>query len=211
MTTANDLIVKAQYNYQGDAGDSLVTTAMWQNWFNQSQQDLYRILRDNQRWEILLRGSGLVATASAVIVTNGKVTIPGTADTIIAVSQGTNDTTLTEISFEVLRRLDNNPYMQPWGETYSVDWGTRSLYVRPTSIASVEIKYTIPPEDISNFSLAYTTFPPEQYNVLSMILTTYAFASEEDIENVSLWAQSISSALSLETGGKKAASPKEAG
>ena len=197
MTTGTEIITKAQYNYQGDAGNSLVTTAMWQEWFQQSQQDLYRLLRDHNRLETLSRGAALIATGSSVTVGDGTADLPAAADKVIAVYAGTKEAHLTEVSPAVIRWIDNNSYLQPWQDVYAVHYEDREIYIRPATLTPVDIEYTSPPAELANFGVAYTTFPGEILNVLAMIITTYAFAAEEDVENVALWAQSVTSALDL--------------
>lgn len=199
MATANTIITQAQYNFQGDASNTLVTSTMWEIWFNQAQQDLYRILRDthdSHYWNILRRGSGIVAVLTGHTVTNGVASL-SSVDLIVDVSRGTNDTHLFQVSPNVIRWIDENTYMQPWQEVYAAHYEGGELYIRPTTITAINVEYMIPPTDISNFSATYTTFPIDVHNILAMLMTTYAFASEEDLDNVNLWSEAVRSALNL--------------
>lgn len=161
-------IVRANY---GDTDNNFLTTAALQDWLNLAVQEVYSLIPAGEMRQ--------VTQEAAVALTSGRGDIPSTWDKILSVYEAEGE--LVQVPSHVANAQQNlSSFFVPDVHVYAIDGN--EIMVVPTSVASVTVQYTVEPAEITNFTAEISGLPTRFHPALADLVTSYAYASEEDLE-----------------------------
>lgn len=173
--TPQEIIQRARGHF-GEANELTLLDVTVQEWVNDAMKELYDVLHATRRPEELRT----LLTTDTVSLTSGQAALDEEWDELVSVKSGEHE--LARVTPAMIRHIDSNQFFQP---TQTV-WTERenTLYVRPTSVASVQVVHLEPPARLV-FPGALTTeieaFSPRWHIALVWLVTSYAYAQEEDL------------------------------
>ena len=177
-----EIVQRARIHFGEETANTISDTTM-KEWVNDAMKELYGALYLYLPPEEL---KPFIRTDPETI-TDGYFEVPDLWDQILTVSEdGVN---LFEIPPDSIRAIDTHMMFAP---TQSV-WARRdnSLWVRPDTVTSVDIKRLQPPDplditpstgDFEEGSADIESFTPRWHQGLVWLVTSYAYAQEEDLQ-----------------------------
>lgn len=172
--TPNEVIERARVHF-GETTAATLDDPTFEDWFNDALQEVYRTLYT------VLPGEELkfFLQETNEPTTGGALDIPDEWDRIIDVLESNNEP-IHYVDPEMMPRIDSGTYYVPMVPVWTVV--AHRLWVRPDSINSVNITYLAPPEEVTDFDQEINAIPSDWQPALVWVLTSYAYAQEEDLQ-----------------------------
>lgn len=169
--TGEEIIERARVHF-GEVDELTVTDETFQGWVNDALQELYTQLY------ISVPSSELrpLVREESLSFSSGAADVPEDWNRVVAVRSGGVD--LHEVAPEVIAHIDTNRFFEP---TQPV-WATRdnTVWVRPQR-GSATVAYLAPPDVVTDFGAEIGAFSPKWHPALVWLVTSYAYAQEEDL------------------------------
>lgn len=168
-----EAIIERAREHFGETTALTVLDTTLEAWVNNAATELYGHLtaflpsEDLRPW----------VKEGSVSLTDGEGTVDGTWDRIVNVKD--DGAVLLQVAPETISLIDTNPM---W-ETLQGIWAERekTLWVRPTSVLTVDVARLAPPDTITDFSVEVTEVHSKWHEALVWLVTSYAYAQEEDL------------------------------
>lgn len=184
--TGNEIIAQVRRNY-GDADVNFIPDAALEGWLNQAVQEVYTFLPPSDMRECIESDS------VAINASTGRGTIPDTWDHIVSV-YGSTDGELIRLPSHFTNSMANlSAYFTPDAGGYAIDGN--QLLVTPFDIGTVTVQYLAQPDEITDFSSEVAGVPTRYHPTLVDWVTSLAYASEEDAQQASFYANRAQAAL----------------
>lgn len=202
---ANAVIKRARIQF-GEAAALSVQDVTFQEWVNSAIKELYTHLLPMH----LDRADELrpLIDEQTLTLTAGKTEIPNTVDRVIDVI-GSDGVSLLRVTPQIIRAIDTNLYYGPVQDVYALR--DKDLWVRPTTTATVDIAHLSPPAEVTDFAPGGADLLPlcgilsHWHIALVHLVTAYAYAQEEDVQQAALYRQKFDAMIGKPTGAQVSA------
>lgn len=188
--TGDEIIAQARTAFGEDTALTL-TDAQMQGFLDQAIHEIYGWLPPEEN-----RHSHTTDTLT-VSPSAGDSIVPETWDKVLQVTDAVG--MLTPVSSGAIANIDRlGRYIQPDVRVWSYD-GER-IYVRPGGPADLEVVHTEAPPLPTDYTLEITALPLYLHPSLAHLVTSLAYAQEEDAEQAALYRGYAQSALTTRLG-----------
>ena len=171
--TGDEIIAQARLNF-GEREAATLTDPEFEKWLNDALQELYRTLYlvlPDEELKFFLE-------ESTETLVNGATSIPETWDRIADVRVEGNS--ITYLLPEHFPRIDSGKYFIPLVPVWTIH--TDRIWVRPDDTPEIEVSYLERPSPITQFDTELTKVPHDWHPSLVWLVTSYAYAQEEDLQ-----------------------------
>lgn len=187
--TGDEIVAQARTAF-GETTALTLTDDQLKAFLNQAVQELYGWLPPTENLPS-------IAVDEVVIDAAGQGVIPDTWDKVLEVSDSTGP--LVRVDQTAVANIDRlGRYIQPDSPVWSYDG--ENLNVRPTTAGSVEVTHTEPPAPLTTFGSEITSIPRHYHQSLIHLVTSLAYAQEEDAEQAATYRDYAQSALTTRLG-----------
>lgn len=182
--TGNEVIALVRANY-GDAANNFLGTTDLQSWLNQALQEVYTFLPSGDMREVVQQ--------SAIALTSGRGDIPSTWDRVVSIFTAALGEAINMPSHVINAQRSLSDFFIPDAFGFSIDGN--EILVTPDTVTSVTAQYLVQPTKITNFASEIAGIPTRYHPMLVDWTTSLAYASEEDVQQASFYADRARAAV----------------